>query len=299
MQKIIGIILLVAAVFLVMIIGKTTPANTLSSKPSETTVRQTNTNLSPGQTSVSGGSAGGGQGGTTSGGTTIYTSPSSQATPINQRAYISSASLSGYPQRYSRVLIYSRLKEGETVDITGWKLKSNKGTITIPQAIEVYDPNGFTPNSDIILKPGNYVELYSLTSPLNRNLRLNKCISYLGEIYNFQPIYLPANCPTFSSSEIRYLSGQCQSYIWSLGYCKTPDSSFYNTLPGSDAGNACREFLQNIGYGGCFRSHRGDADFLSNSWIVWLGQQDINLDSQHDFLRLYDTKGNLISEYNY
>ena len=134
---------------------------------------------------------------------------------------------------------------------------------------------------------------------MNRNLRLNKCIGYLGEIYNFQPIYLPSNCPTFSSSEIKQLSGQCQSYIWSLGYCKTPDASFYNTLPGSDAGNACREFLNNIGYGGCFRSHRGDADFLSNSWIVWLGQQDINLDSQHDYLRLYDTKGNLISEYNY
>jgi hypothetical protein len=287
----------VGAIFLIMIIGKTTPANTLSSKPSETTVRQTNTSLSPGQTSVSGGSSGGQV--SAGGGTTIYTSPSSQATPTNQRAYISSASISGYPQQYTRIIIYSRLKEGETVNITGWKLKSNKGTITIPQAVEIYDPSGFTPSSDIILKPGNYVELYSLTSPLNRNLRLNKCMGYLEQTYNFQPIYLPSNCPTFSSSEIRYLSGQCQSYIWSLGYCKIPDASFYNSLPGSDEGNTCREFLQNIGYGSCFRNHKTDSDFLSNNWIVWLDQQNINLDSQHDYLRLYDKQGNLVSEYNY
>ena len=297
MSKIIGTILLVAAVFLVLIIGKTTPGNTLSSKPSETTVRQSNTNSSPGQYSSPTGSTG--SQGSTSGGNVIYNPPASQATPLSQRAYISSASISGFPQLYSRVLIYSRLKEGETVNITGWKLKSNKGEIVIPKAVEIYDPSGFTPTSDIILKPGNYVELYTLTSPLSRNLRLNKCIGYLGEIYNFQPIYLPSNCPTFSNSEIRQLSGQCQSYIWSLSYCKTPDSGFYNSLPGTDEGNACRAFLQNIGYGGCFRSHKGDADFLSNNWIVWLGQQDINLDSQHDYLRLYDTKGNLISEYSY
>lgn len=284
MSKIIGIILLVAAVFIISIIGKTIPGNPTTARPSETTVPQTNVK----QYSAP-----------AAGGTSISNPPKSEATPLSKRVYISSASLSGYPQTYSRITLYSSLKEGETVDITGWKIKSNKSETIIPKAVEIYDPSGFTPTSDIILKPGNYVELYSLTSPLSKNLRLNKCIGYLGEIYNFQPIYLPQNCPTFSSSETRQLSGQCQSYIWSLGYCRTPAANFYNALPGSGEGNVCREFLQTIGYNSCFRSHKGDADFLSNSWIVWLGQQNINLDSQHDYLRLYDTKGNLISEYSY
>ena len=155
------------------------------------------------------------------------------------------------------------------------------------------------PTADIILKSGHYVDLYSLTSPLNRNLRLNKCVGYLENIYDFKPLYLSQNCPYFPSSETRQLSGQCQSYLSSLSSCKTPDVSFYNNLPGTDEGNACRAFLQKIGYGSCFRSHREDADFLSNNWIVWLEPQTLNLNSQHDYLRLYDKDGNLVSEYNY
>ena len=76
-------------------------------------------------------------------------------------------------------------------------------------------------------------------------------------------------------------------------------SAFIIIYRGTDEGNACRAFLQKIGYGSCFRSHREDADFLSNNWIVWLEPQTLNLNSQHDYLRLYDKDGNLVSEYNY
>lgn len=293
MSKFIGIILLLAAVFAIPIIWKTAPSNNpLSSKPSETAAPQARTRTSPPQYSAP-------VAGKNGGGTAISQSPQFQATPLSQRVYIGSAYVSGYPRQYSRITLYSRLKEGETVDITGWKIKSNKSEITIVKAIEIYDPGGFAAEGDIILKPNNYVELYGLTSPLNKNLRLNKCFGYLQNIYDFQPIYLPNNCPYVSRDDIKQLSGQCQNYIYSLGSCQLPDNYFYNSLPGTDEGNDCRVFLNNIGYGSCFRSHRQDQDFLSNNWIVWLDRQNINLDPLHDYLRLYDSKGNLISEYNY
>lgn len=293
MSKIIGIILLVTAVFLISMVWKTAPVNNpLSSKPSETAVPQTNTQTNYGQYSA----PAAGQGGA---GTVISQPPQSQATPLNQRVYISSANVSGYPLKYSHITLYSRLKEEETVDITGWKLKSNKSEIAISKAVEIYNPSGFGAEGDIVLKPNNYVDLYGLTSPLNKNLRLNKCFGYLQNIYNFQPIYLPNNCPYVSRDDIKQLSGQCQNYIYSLGSCQLPDTYFYNSLPGTAEGNDCRAFLNNIGYGNCFRGHYQDQDFLSDNWIIWLGQQNLNLDPQHDYARLYDKEGNLVSEYNY
>ena len=220
-----------------------------------------------------------------------------EETPLSERVYIGSAGSFGYPREYSRIVLYARLKENERVNITGWKIKSNKNEAIIPQAVEIYEPAGFAPVGDIILKPNNYVEIYSSVSPLNRNFRLNKCIGFLEGTYNFQNS-LPKNCPSFSRSDIRYLSSQCQSYVDSLGSCQTPEVNFYNSLPGTNEGNACRTFLQNINYGSCFQSHQGDADFLSNEWMVWLGQEQI-LDSRHDYLRLYDRAGNLIDEYSY
>ena len=286
MSKIIGIILLAGAVFLISITWKTAPNNSISSTPSERAVSQTNIE---GRYSAPAASQNGGK-------AVISAPPESAATSLKDRVYIASAGVSGYPQQYSRITLYARLKQKETVDITGWKIKSNKSEITIPKAIEIYDASNFT-ESDIILKPNNYIDLYSLASPTNRNLRLNKCFGYLQNIYNFQPIYLPNNCPYISRDDIKQLSGQCQNYIYSLGSCQLPDAYFYNSLPGTDEGNDCRVFLNNIGYGSCFRSHRQDQDFLSNNWIAWLNQQI--LDPNHDYLRLYDTKGNLISEYSY
>lgn len=281
MSRIIGIILLLGAIFIISIIGKTVPGNPTTARPSETTVPQTNINYST----------------PSAGGTAISNPSKSEATPLSQRVSIGSASVFVYPKEYSRITLNSRLKEGETVNITGWKIKSNKNEIIIPQAIEIYDPGGFGKSGDLILKPDNYADLYSLASPFDRNIRLNKCIGYLKKIYNFDPIYLPQNCPYFSGADIRQLSGQCQDYIQRLPSCEYPDVGFYNLLPGTDEGNTCRAFLQNIGYGGCFRGHQQDKDFLSDNWIVWLDEQII--DPRHDYLRLYDKEGNLVSEYNY
>lgn len=282
-KKIIGVLLLVGAVFIASLISKSIPSSSLSQpRPSENVVSPTNTNVSLNLGSPA----------------PVISQPQSQATPLKNRVAITSANVFSYPQEYSRITLSSRLQQGETVNITGWKLKSNRGEIIIPQAIEVYEPGGFSASNNIILKPNNSVDLYSLTSPLNRNLRLNKCIGYLQKTYNFLPIYLPQNCPYISRDDVRQYSGECQNYVMSLGTCQYPDDGFYNTLPGTNEGNDCRSFLQTIGYGSCFRSHQQDSDFLSNNWIVWLNNSQI-LNSQHDYLRLYNEQGELVSEYNY
>lgn len=186
--------------------------------------------------------------------------------------------------------------QNESINITGWKIKSNRRDIIIPQAIEVYSPLVWETEKDIILSRNNYVNIYSNTSPFNRNLRLNKCTGYLENIYDFNPS-LPQDCPSISRDEYRHLSGQCQSYLMSLGRCKLPSASFSNSLPGTSEGNACRVFLNTISHGSCFQKYRYNADFLSNEWRVWVNT-DI-LDPFHDRILLYDRAGLLVDEYSY
>jgi len=147
-----------------------------------------------------------------------------------------------------------------------------------------------------VVSGNNYVNIYSGFSPINRNLRLNKCTGYLENNFTFNPS-LPQDCPSISRSEISYLSGQCQSYLLSLWGCKLPDYSFYNLLPGNDDGNNCRNFLNNINYTSCLQKHRSEADFMSNEWRVWINENI--LDSQHDRVLLFDTQGQLVDQYTY
>jgi len=204
---------------------------------------------------------------------------------------------SGYPSQFQ---VNAYLPENQKVDITNWKIKTNHGEFFIPQAVNVYNFSGPLFQGDIII-PGNAkINISTNKSPINLNFRLNECTGYLQNSYSFNPA-LPQSCPSNSRPENIYLSGQCQSYISSLSSCKEPDISFYNSLPGNDEGNACRQFLSTINQNGCFQKHHNDANFLSNEWRIWINWDNRNniLDSQHDTVRLFDINGLLVDQYIY
>lgn len=199
------------------------------------------------------------------------------------------------------IKIYANLYgDDSAINITGWRVKSNRREFAIPGAIEIYKPSGLNGEKDIILTSSAYVNIYSNTSVINKNFRLNKCTGYLENYYDFNPS-LPQNCPLIYGSryEISHLSGECQNYLFSLGGCKAVDYFFYNSLPGNDQGNACRAFLNTVAtYGNCFQKYSQDKDFLSGEWRIWVNQQNF-LDSQHDRLGLFDKDGLLVSDYVY
>ncbi len=199
---------------------------------------------------------------------------------------------------YSVTLRINYSVKDEAVDITGWKIKSNKGEIFIPQAVNVYEPNGLNNESDIVLSGNGYVNIYKGKSPINRNFRLNRCTGYLQKTYNFSPP-LSLNCPRVDRGEIINLSGQCQSYIMSLSSCALPNLNFYNSLPGTDQGNECRAFLSGITPNSCFQKHQGDADFLSSEWRLWMDFNNNVFDRQHDRILIFDNSGLLVSQYIY
>ena len=193
----------------------------------------------------------------------------------------------------------SSLPPGVNVNITNWYIKGNRGdAIVVPKAVNFYDYTGFSPETDIVVTGNAIVNFYSNTSPMAKNLRLNKCTGFLNAQYNFIPA-LPQSCPAlFNRGQIVTLSGYCQSYLLSLGACQLPSTNFYNSLPGNNESNACRYFLNTIAPKVCWDQHRGDPDFLSNSWLIWTNQNP-SFDPLHDDLKLYDQNGRLVDRYTY
>lgn len=212
--------------------------------------------------------------------------------PYFNKVKISSAYFSSYGSAPSQIQLYAYLTPGERVNVTGWLIRGNRGSVYIPQAVDVYDPSGLAPQSDIYLKNGDVLYIYSTTSGVGVNLHLNKCIGYLSNTNIFNPP-LPLNCPYINRSDIANFTGQCQTYIMSLATCQMPAAN--PPIPQNDYG--CLAFINKLNYGGCFSVHRSDYDFLSNEWRVWTGSQF--LDFQHDRLLLFDRQGLLVSEYTY
>ncbi|MBI5079515.1 hypothetical protein HZB06_02490 [Candidatus Wolfebacteria bacterium] len=223
-----------------------------------------------------------------------------QLSPFFNKIKIGLVSISSWTNYPSTVRLYSSsLTGGEKINISGWKLKSNRGEILINRAVEIYSPQGLNNESDIVLSSAGIVNIYDGENPISRNLRLNKCAGYLQNFYDFKPP-LQQNCPAIPRSSYVHLSGECQTYVMSLGSCQLPKTSFVNILPGNEQGNNCRMYLNAIGYNACFNKHRYDNDFLSNEWRIWIGGNISDVfDQRHDRIRLFDKNGLLADEYVY
>ncbi|MGC9599635.1 MAG: hypothetical protein ABSE18_04590 [Minisyncoccia bacterium] len=182
--------------------------------------------------------------------------------------------------------------QSSSIDVTGWEIKGNEGGEYIPQAVNIYDPLGLNPSTDIFLKSGDYLNLYSGSAPVN--LRLNECVGYLPNQSQFNPA-LPENCPSIDQSEIQTFSGACQNYILSLGSCESPDFNSFS-IPQNDS--ACLNYLNtHFNYLSCFNAHYSDSNFLSNEVRVWMGSSPI--DQFHDRVELLDRNGLLVDLYTY
>src|SRR3989344_2139436 len=217
-----------------------------------------------------------------------------ELSPYYQKIRVSSVSRGTVSGRKAVTQIALRadysLKEG--LNITGWQVKGNKGeTIIVPQAISDLNPLRFWNQSDIVIDSGHYVYLYGASAPMVRSFRLNKCTGYFNEFYKFSPS-LPNNCPGIDRDEIVSFSGKCQNIITSLGRCRVPTSDQLNdySILGE---SACRAYLDEINYRGCYDRYRRDSDFFSKEWRVWL-DKSIDFDVLHDRILLFDKQGLLV-----
>lgn len=212
----------------------------------------------------------------------------SYISPLRETFFTSSA--------YSEVNIYTNLSQGEEVRITGWKVQSNRDSFLIPKGVADYNPNlSYNEPVNIAIKSGDQVKIFSHSSARGLNLRLNQCTGYIKD----STPEMPRNCPYIGQSEIYTFTGECQSYIRTLGSCEFP---IHNPpIPYSDT--ACYDFLRQLNYQGCYNKYRSKPDFFSHEWRIWLAtypnpQKNI-FDPEHDRVLLFDREGKLVDEYVY
>lgn len=223
-------------------------------------------------------------------------------TPVSQRegvVSISSVRNSSSFNRAQEIRLRSNLEEDEVVNITGWIIQTNEERVKIPKGVNFYDVTSSNSEGSIVLDKGDSVRINFDEGLISKNLRLNQCTGYLNEKHDLDNFF-PNDCPKVEKEKYRHLSGSCQDYINDInGDCVTPDAETLNSFPGSDEGNACRQFLSshfNAGY--CMRENKNSSDFLSDEWRVWIDKAQV-LDSQHDWIRLYNKNGILIDERDY
>jgi len=195
---------------------------------------------------------------------------------------------------YSRISLYAYPKSNETINVSGWTIRSNTGEMIVPQAIEVYDPYSYSAKGDIKLGRSQVLNIYSSESPVGKNFRLNECIGYLETVFDFTPP-ISQSCPRPDNDDLYYLKGQCQDYIRSLKSCALPD----NSNPVIVGDSECKDFVDDLSYRGCFDQYRDDKNFLKREWRAWVGDLFLRMDPRHDRLLLFDKNGFLVSEKTY
>ena len=189
--------------------------------------------------------------------------------------------------------------EKEPINVTRWRLRANHGDTLIPHAVQDFQPFGSAQDTDIVLVPNGTLSLFSNQSAIpGKNLRLNKCIGYLNNMYLFRPA-LPNTCPNdVDRYAISRYSGKCQSFLLSMGgSCRTPTPQEKNQLS-APPDTACQKELEKFTYTNCYTKHRYDLDFFSPNWYVWLGREP-SLDPSHDRILLLDAEGLLVDVYLY
>ncbi len=236
----------------------------------------------------------------------VEPSPASTSFKINTSSYFGKVNISSITKPYSSknyskpslITLSTKLGEGESINITGWKIESKKGTITIPFGIEKYEHlSGSPANENIFVKKGDRIYISSAQNPLGKgkNFRPNKCFGWLKNYYDF-PISVSTSCPKPKKEDYEHLDVCCRELINRTYGCKKPD---YSKTIKTAVDEECSSYIfENFNYSSCFNQHFRDDDFLKNQWHIYLNRNIIAV-NECDTLVLRDQNGLIVDTYDY
>lgn len=197
------------------------------------------------------------------------------------------------------------LKTGETINITGWYLKSDVTGYyaVIGKASLLPFPFTYT-ESDIVLQPRDRVILVKGFSPIGVSFRTNKCTGYFEENRTFTPS-LPFECPRPQDeplpqfSDIYDRNDECIDLIKRIPRCTTVNSEYLRDLPDTVT-SSCKNYMrEQIGYNSCVAKHFSDTDFPGNQYRVYLNRFGPLWRTEREKISLYDRNGLVVDSISY
>lgn len=194
------------------------------------------------------------------------------------------------------LMIYANTDQ--PVAITGWTLKSDRtgASVRIPSGVQVARSGS---SGTIFLEDGMSARITTGSSPLGYSFAETQCTGYLNARESFEPA-LDNRCPAPEEELGTYYSGnanrydQCAAYVRTLRTCEDPRGTA-RAVPTS-----CQDFVDaRLTYQGCVAAHQADADFMGDTWRVYLGQRQQLWRSDNDKIYLLDAAGKVVDVYAY
>lgn len=221
----------------------------------------------------------------------ISPTPAPAPAPAPVSTSIPGISMSVYRYGGGQIDLKASYFSGAPVNITGWKIKSEKKGETIigkGYALPQFD----AAVSDILLSSGESAKIIAGNGPLAGNFRINNCFGWFGSVYNID--YSMNYCPGVKLGDLAGLDSACQDLILKTASCRIPSEDILNRQS-----NQCRVWVEkNLNYNTCVSSRRQDSDFFKG-WQIYTGNNNPIFDSLHDKIGLYDKSGILIDSYEY
>lgn len=281
---------------------------------------------------TSGGIVSGGVAGSSGDGTSVINGPDS---PYAGEISIGIGNASSEYQPSSEyIVLYGSGSIKNPINITGWYLTNGKGArayqvgnsvtrfasdkVIIPEAKNIYNPNGGGSNVPVLLGP--YGEVILTTGSVNYkskqlpSFRENKCSGYLVRDQKDKLILNPGvntSCPAPTKEiGVSNLDMACRQFVENMNSCRTPNfvdsviergsvqSGYVDGVAGLS--DQCKTYLeQHYSYNSCVTNHSGDSNFYTNTWRVFFNRPFELWASDREIITLYDREGRMVSQYRY
>lgn len=225
--------------------------------------------------------------------------PASRTFYTSTSAYLGKVSLSNVRTKSPpfSITLRTSISSNESIDITGWTIKSNSERLEIRQGVDKYHPSLHYSLSNITLKRSDKVLIRQGKSLFGNNVsfRPNICFGYLKPFYNFE-ISVPSSCPDRPTlGMVGYLRPTCQEFI--LDEVRT-SSCTISDMTSIQGDSECLSFIDNIyNYDACYDLHSKESDFDKKEWHVYIDRSFGNY--LHDTIKLLDEDGRLVDSYIY
>lgn len=203
------------------------------------------------------------------------------------------------------ISIYTSLDKGETVNITGWYLKSEVTQYYAVIGKVALLPFPFThTESDIVLQQGDRVIIGKGFSPIGISFRTNKCTGYFEENRTFIP-NLSLECPLPRDEQLPKFStdydrnDECIDLIAHIPRCTTRGNEYLRDLPDTVT-RSCKDYMSTqVNYNTCVSKHFSDTDFPGHEYRVYLNKFGALWRQKREKITLYDRTGLVVDSVSY
>lgn len=232
-------------------------------------------------------------------------------TPTNRSPYFGKIRMSNIvgvrqsdPSR-EYLTLTTNLKITETINITGWYLRSEvTGNYAIIGRANLLPFPNTKNESDIILQQKDRAIITKGFSPIGISFRTNKCTGYFEEHRTFHPS-LPLHCPRMRDIQLPTFSpipdrqDECVRIIERIGRCRTVDNEFIRDLPDTVT-ESCKTFMRvQMNYNSCVARHFSDTDFPGNIYRIYLGRFGPLWRERGEVINLHDENGLVVATIRY